>query len=454
MEFLKELPEDHRIFISINIFVIILGFFMRFIKGRQLRLIYSLIPGVVFQYLLYGPSTIHVWLSLFANIYITRKFEREKLGKISLIYNFIHNSIIHLVRLIYEPSSWRLEISTIFMMITCKFTGLAISYSNYIKTNLNKEQEKYKIKDFTYLEIASYTFFFPTTICGPFIEFNDFISFIEEKDEFANIPNTTFIAIKRFLQAVLLAVLNIFFLTYGRPELVVDGEGKFNIFQRIICFYFGGFLLYKYFAAFSFCEAGILASGFAYEGKVKNENGVEEDSFNRARAIEIFKVSTISFPTFFFRYWNISVHVWLKRYLYTSFLQDNATYAQKQLASSKTFFVSAFWHGFNMTYFVTFFHFFWLTFLENQLRIIMKSLRKETYERIDKIYNCDLISAIFLNIFMIPYLCLMWQCLDVEILINFLRTTYFTGSIVIIGGNIIAYIYIKLFVKRKEEKKE
>ena len=55
---------------------------------------------------------------------------------------------------------------------------------------------------------------------------------------------------------------------------------------------------------------------------------------------------------------------------------------------------------------------------------------------------------------MIPYLCLMWQCLDVEILINFLRTTYFTGSIVIIGGNIIAYIYIKLFVKRKEEKKE
>ena len=233
MEFLRKLPEDQQIFIFINILVLIMGFLMRFIKGRQLRLIYSFLPGIIFQYWLYGPSCVHIWVSLIINILITKQCDREKLGKISLLYNFIHNSFIHVMRMIFDQASWRIEISTIFMMTTCKFTGFAISYSNYVKPNLNKEQERFKIRDFTYLEMTAYTFFFPTCICGPFIEFNDFISFIEEKNEFEKIPNSYFLAIKRFFQAVILACLNLLFNSYGRPEFVIDEQGQFNILQRI-----------------------------------------------------------------------------------------------------------------------------------------------------------------------------------------------------------------------------
>ena len=85
------------------------------------------------------------------------------------------------------------------MMTTCKFTGFGASYSNYLKENKSEEQEKYMIKDFLYFEFISYLFFFPTCFCGPFIEFNDFIRFIEEKGEYADIPNTCGMAIKKFI---------------------------------------------------------------------------------------------------------------------------------------------------------------------------------------------------------------------------------------------------------------
>jgi lysophospholipid acyltransferase len=50
------------------------------------------------------------------------------------------------------------------------------------------------------LEITSYTFFFPGCIAGPFFEYSDYIRFIEETDEFANIPFTLLESLKRFGQ--------------------------------------------------------------------------------------------------------------------------------------------------------------------------------------------------------------------------------------------------------------
>lgn len=447
MDFIRKLPSDQLIFIAINIFILLLGFGMRYVKGRTIRLLYSLIPGIIFQYLLYGSSCIHLVVSFIVNLYIMRKFQREKLGKISLLYNFIHNSLIHLIRILFQEASWKIEISSIFMMNTLKFTAFAISFSNYVKPNLNKEQERYKIKDYSVLEIASYISFFPTSICGPFMEYNDFINFIEEKNEYASIPYTYYRSLKRFLEAIILAIVNFALGNYGNPEKVIDSNGNYNIFQRCLFFYLSWFSLYKYFSGFSFCEAGILASGFAYEGKTVNENGKEIEGLDRARAIDFFKVSTIYCPSFFFRYWNISVHFWLKRYLYTSLLPDNANNNQKQVAASKTFFVSAFWHGFNLTYFVTFTHFFFLNYLENQIRLIWKNLTKETQEKLEKM-KAKKVSAIILNTLMFPYLCLLWQSLEINTLLRLMKATYCIGSLAIFVPNILCSLYINFFMKK------
>lgn len=448
MDFIRNLPSDQLTFIAINILILFLGFNMRNIKGRTIRLYYSLIPGIIFQFLLYGSSCIHLVITFAVNLLIMKKFPREKLGKISLIYNFIHNSMIHLIRILIEEASWKIEISAIFMINTLKFTAFAISFSNYIKPNLNKEQERYKIKDFSILEIASYISFFPTSVCGPFIEYNEFIDFIEEKNEYENIPNTYYRSLKRFIEAIILALINFALGNYGSAEKVIDRNGQYNIFQRCLFFYLSWFSLYKYFSGFSFCEAGILASGFAYEGKVKNEDGKEIEQFDRARVVDFIRVTTIYCPSFFFRYWNISVHVWLKRYLYTSLLPDNATNNQKQVAASKTFFVSAFWHGFNLTYFVTFSHFFFLNFLENQIRLIWKNLSTETQQKLEKM-RAKNVSALILNILMFPYLCLLWQSLEIYTLLKLMGATYYIGSIAIFVPNIFCYLYINFLLNKK-----
>ena len=447
MDFIAKIPIDQKLFFISSVLILICGFLMKFVKGRNLRLLYSFLPGLIFQYLLYGNSSFNIWVSCISNIYILKNCDRKNLGKISLIYNFIHNSMIHLYRIFFEYTDHRIEISTIFMMTTCKFTGFGASYSNCIKENLSKEQEKYKIKNFTIFEFFSFTFFFPTCICGPFIEFNDFIRFIEEKGEYANIPSTYFLVLKRYTHGLIFAALNLFCNIYGKPQNIIDDAGNYNFFQKIICYYFGGLLLYKYFAAFCVSEACVLASGFAYDGKVKNDNNEEIDSFDKARVIEIFKVSTIYYPTNFFRHWNISTHVWLKRYLYTSFLSENSSNSEKQIAASKTFFVSAFWHGFHLTYFVTFGHFFFLTFFENQIRTIINSLTKDNYSFYAKI-RFDWISRILINILMIPYLCFLWECLDFSMLLKFVSSVYYFATIFIITANIFAYLYIKIFIKK------
>lgn len=54
------------------------------------------------------------------------------------------------------------------------------------------------------LETLAYTFYFPTSMCGPAIEFSDFISFIRLEKEYANIPKDK--AIKEGLEDLLISV--------------------------------------------------------------------------------------------------------------------------------------------------------------------------------------------------------------------------------------------------------
>jgi magnesium-transporting ATPase (P-type) len=135
-------------------------------------------------------------------------------------------------------------------------------------------------------------------------------------------------------------------------------------------------------------------------------------------------------------------------------MPQNATYAQKQMASSLTFFASAIWHGFHPAYFLVFFHFYFFTLMESQVMKIIRVNKK--FEEFLENYKTVLLFFIrsFILLFLVPYHCLMFISLDYMKLYKFVCTVYAFGSVFVILANALLFIYISFFLKKGLEKSE
>ena len=178
-------PPDQLILIVTMISVIPFCFLNYLIHGKYPRLIYSLILGLFFQYLMYQMN----FINIFATGVITYLFIEFCGRKISasfvFFYTAIHLSVLHIIRLKYYYGQWTADDPTIiYMMTISKFSSLAFSYEDGAKKKIiNKHHDEYKIIEKpSFLEVMSYIYFYPTSIVGPSFEFKDFINFINEKD--------------------------------------------------------------------------------------------------------------------------------------------------------------------------------------------------------------------------------------------------------------------------------
>lgn len=113
-----------------------------------------------------------------------------------------------------------------------------------------------------------------------------------------------------------------------------------------------------YVIGFCLMDCGPIASGFAFNGYDENK----QPRFDRIRNVNI---EGLIFPAggkvkYFVTCWNISVHEWLKTYVFMRLLPTQAKDKKTPpiviiKASAVTFFVSAIWHGFYPGFFVFFF---------------------------------------------------------------------------------------------------
>lgn len=469
-------PFNILVMVGCFLFIVPMGWIMNTcIKTRRFRLIFSLLVGLVFQYIVYGYSMYHVLIAAMVNLFIVRNFKKN-VGKYATIYNFTHNGWIHLCRLLFDYDNWSVEISVIFMMLICKLCAFSYSIQdgldylekkkinsgvdNSLTEKRQSDKNKYMILEFSNLEYFSYVYFYPTSICGPFIEFRDFRNFINLKEEYKNIPSTIIPSLKRLLHAIIFSVIYFALKSYGDVEKIIDIENQYSILQKAFYFICGTAHQFKYVGGFCFAEAAVIASGFSYNGEkeenstIKSHDNDEEDhdKWGKVRCISYFKLASVYNPTNFFHYWNISVHTFLKRYVYSRLLPPNPDFAQRQYASSRTFFVSALWHGFHPTYFLVFTHFFLYTFIDRQVKGILKILKIQ-------ILPCESVLLFMIRIvilfFLVPYHCLMFVCLDHHKLYLFLKSINYCGIYLALGSNIILYIVTIILGKgRKREVKK
>lgn len=318
-----------------------------------------------------------------------------------------------------------MDITTICMMNLCKHSAFAYNYQdaffteekeNKTNTNVNKEtkenekennnnnkenkidngsvsirRQNYLVQHFNFLEYFGYIYFYPTALMGPFFEYKDYSDFLSEEADYKEISkhNCLLSSLKSILLAMLFGLVYLIFKNYSTvnfyfnnfkenetlnffsiKEFENSNSKEISFAYKILFYFLMLFQKYKYFLAFFLSEGTCQASGISWNPSKNNNDKVKNIEISVVE--NIFKINIGKY----FQNWNISVHHWLKNYVFFRLYDNPEDYknsVKMQKAKTITFIVSAFWHGFYPCYYVVFGHFAVCMALEANLDFIKKS---------------------------------------------------------------------------------
>ena len=360
-------PANQISLIITMISIIPFTFLNYFIHGKNLRLIYSFVLGLFFQYSIYKLNTVHIFITAIFTYLFMKYFGRKYSAFYVLIGSLLYLSILHIKRM-FEPDDWKIDDpTTIYMMSICKFSSLAFSYEDGMKKKeeiISSHHREYRIVEQpSLLEVLSFIYFYPTSIIGPCIEYKDFINFMEETDCYSRLnENINYILTQGTLyflgSFVCMALYAISSVKLPVSKVVEEDFGKHNIFYVLTYIYccIPG-VRAKFYSGWVLSYATVIYSGAAYTEKKDEKNeGKIIKSFDKGSYGSIVTCEWGINPKQSIIDWNQTTHLWLKYNVFTRAIdierkpfKDN-----RALSSLLTFISSAIWHGFYLTYYLTF----------------------------------------------------------------------------------------------------
>ena len=338
-----------------------------FIHGKYLRLIYSLVVGLFFQFSIFKFNFLHIFISGIATYIFIKFFGRKLSAYYVFIGSLLYLSYLHIRRIFVDYGGWTIDDpTTIYMMSICKFSSLAFSYEDGEKdlsTMKNAHHREYRIVEQpTLLEVLSYIYFYPTSLIGPSIEFKDFINFINETDCYSDLKSKMKLFIKKggfylllsFISMFVFSIINNFFPIENVAE---EDFGKHSLLYTFVYLYVcTPGIRARYYSGFIMSYAILIFSGLSYTEKKDEKTNTIIQSFDKGSYGSIKTVEWDINPKNVINEWNKTIHVWLKYNVYTRVININKKPFKdnKNLAGFLTFIASAFWHGFYITYYITF----------------------------------------------------------------------------------------------------
>lgn len=496
-----------------------LALFLTIIKNPSIRKTFNIIVGVSLQIYMYEENYLHVVFSAIIVYVISLTVKRSICGYYILTYSFLHLSSLHLYRYIFDYASWRMDITTIFMILALKYTSFGFSYQdgdilNFINKNnqgnrdksnaieysmnaldeeelneFNKFRKPFAIEGFKLEDYIGYIVFFPTALMGPFVEFNTYCEFINlSSQDYQKLPSTLIPSFKRLFLGSFFSILYIWLKDFIKVDFFLSQNGIYKLLAYSILMN----QKFKYYIAFLFSESICIASGISYHRKVKDQSnqtllqndkasansasiekskqniyGIDkqnevnnekinskqevelEDAFDKIINVRVFPCETRYSAKIFFQNWNISVHNFLKRYVYHR-LKGSSKNQQKSnqaLRQSLTFVISAVWHGFYPSYYVIFIHFAIGMVIEDQFEKFRKYLG-ETH------ILSFIIGWVFtLGFFLVANYCAgILEALDWSKMIKFMGEIYYFPTILMTVVFLINMVILrKLKTQRKKE---
>jgi D-alanyl-lipoteichoic acid acyltransferase DltB (MBOAT superfamily) len=137
--------------------------------------------------------------------------------------------------------------------------------------NLKSRELAYAVEAVpSFFEFLSYVYFCGAAISGPWYEFRDFNALINRQGDFANIPSTWRVAVKRYFEAWACVAVGAIFAYYFPVKFMMTDEFRDHSIPWKIWFSYGqlkGFMYRTYMVGWCLMEVGPLASGLCYNGK-------------------------------------------------------------------------------------------------------------------------------------------------------------------------------------------
>lgn len=180
----NDIPFDQVLILICYILVFLLSFAYKHIKSPINRHLYSIILGPFIHYMLFGYRMIDIVLTNLFCIIMIYVLPRKYVGKVVNAFISVHLFYIHYDRMMKDNGTWNMEISFTYMMTLPKWSSFSFNYSDG-EDKLNKNS--YKINEYRIVDFIGYIYFLPSCITGPFSEYNDYIDFINKKNNYESI---------------------------------------------------------------------------------------------------------------------------------------------------------------------------------------------------------------------------------------------------------------------------
>lgn len=264
-----------------------------------------------------------------------------------------------------------IEITAMQMVAVMNLTTFAWDcYDGQIRTleQCDDSQKKSRITKMpSLLEFLGYAFYFPGVLIGPSTRFCDYRAwstgelFASPKGKekattsgTASLPRgRIFAAVRELLVGLgFMGVYSVFAPPFSYEKLIGLHGGLSHLawYQKLLWIQVAGFMARtKYYGIWSLTDGACILSGLGYNG-VNPRSG--KTMWNRCRNVDIPKIEFANNWKELLDAWNMNTNVWLRNNVYKRIARPGKKPGFK--STMTTFFTSAFWHGLEPGYYMSF----------------------------------------------------------------------------------------------------
>ncbi|CCK72954.1 lysophospholipid acyltransferase KNAG_0M01010 [Huiozyma naganishii CBS 8797] len=269
-----------------------------------------------------------------------------------------------------------IDITSAQMVLAMKLTSFAWSVHDGMYLGkadfeqLTEYQKSRAVKRFpSLLQFMAYVFFYPTLLTGPSFDYSDFDSWLncemfkdlpesEKTDRRYHpgkkraIPKNGHLAFWKVTQGIFWIVFRGYLSRFINVDFMLDKVwfmSKSFVYRIHYMFLLGLVARMKYYAAWTIAEGACILCGLGYNGYDAKTKKIK---WNRVQNIDIWNVEMAQSTRQCLEAWNMNTNKWLKYYVYLRVTKKGKKPGFR--STLFTFTTSAFWHGVNPGYYLTF----------------------------------------------------------------------------------------------------
>ncbi|RMZ81597.1 hypothetical protein DV737_g2532, partial [Chaetothyriales sp. CBS 132003] len=286
---------------------------------------------------------------------------------IGFVFLMSHMSISHIQRQILNDPGI-VDVTGAQMVLLMKLSAFCWNvHDGRLKPEyLNEGQKERAVYEMpSLLDYAGYVLFFPSFMAGPAFDYVDYRRFLDTTmfDPPANgpgpppnkkgrkIPRSGIPAFKKLVTGLVWLVAYLQLGTRYNVKTVLDESYMdYGLVRRVLILYGLGFTARtKYYAVWSMTEGACILSGIGYNGVDPVTKRIRWD---KVENVNPWGIETAQNSRAYLEGWNENTNHWLRYYVYLRVTPKGKKPGFR--ASLTTFITSAFWHGFEPGYYLTF----------------------------------------------------------------------------------------------------